>query len=122
MAKGKSVQEAVRRGKLQARQMGVGGEVHFREFAVGGDCIISCWSKNKEKSEKCRGQRGSRQLLVLFFKQRRWSLISAASLFDIAVVCQCLPIRETATATHSKLVELTLVVSELTQNVTLHRR
>lgn len=58
----------------------------FQRIRGGRRLRYLLFGQNKKKSEKCRGQRGSRQPLSLFSKQRRWLLLSAASLFDITVV------------------------------------
>lgn len=84
-----------RRGKCKR------GEVHFREFVLRGDCIMSSVSKNKEKSETCRGQRGSRQRLALFFQADEmvsnlgsffiWFCTGRQVFVPAQVVCQRLP-------------------------------
>lgn len=51
----------------------------------GGKIALSpAWAKTRERSKKCRGQRESRQTLVLFSTQMTRLVISAASVFDMS--------------------------------------
>lgn len=72
---------------LRARRLGVRGEAQFREFTVGGDCIIARFSKITRrgvKSAEVRG--GADNYWQLLSEQRRLSCFS----LDVSVVSKFL--------------------------------